>query len=197
MKDLYVGFGKTAEAHRKGLARPDPAWAAPAGAVADAAGVAGDAAGASAGAVAEDGGDSVSVMCDDMWAEYIAHVDIVQPADEETPAQQTTRLQAEFDEVFPRYMKQSIAVNWAEEFKGRDIPNEKKAVCPVLHLRKLPIGELLSKWRDSNSAPSGQPSPIDPDLHANPTRYNGSDHVRHPLVDCPGGGFKHHCPGDG
>ena len=74
---------------------------------------------------------------------------IVKPADEETPAQQTTRLQAEFDEVFPRYMKQSIAVNWAEEFKGRDIPNEKKDVCPLLHLRKLPIGELLSKWRDS------------------------------------------------
>ena len=35
----------------------------------------------------------------------------------------------------------------------------------------------------SVNAPSGQPSPIDPDLHANPTRYNGSDHARLPPTD--------------
>ena len=35
----------------------------------------------------------------------------------------------------------------------------------------------------SANAPSGRPSPIDPDLHANPTRHNGSDNARPPTDD--------------
>jgi hypothetical protein len=35
----------------------------------------------------------------------------------------------------------------------------------------------------SVNAHSGQPSPIDPDLHANPIRRNGSDHARSPSKD--------------
>ena len=35
----------------------------------------------------------------------------------------------------------------------------------------------------SANAPSGRPSPIDPDLPANPTRHNGSDNARPPTDD--------------
>jgi hypothetical protein len=65
---------------------------------------------------------------------------------EEAMKHEIELLEAEFEEVLPKYIYQSMSVDWNQEFPGLGIPAIKKDVDPITHLRKVPLGKLIQKW---------------------------------------------------